>query len=128
MNKNYISKEIDDEEMRLLAIAAGGTLEEIENDRQGIIGKFAKHACANDEFGGMLSIRTGVILQRLSEFTEEDDSAIKNIQPLNDFPADEIYDKLKGKDDSASELYSLVLPWLKKAFRYGYYHGMIDDK
>ena len=118
---------MDNREMKALMEAAGGTLGSAKESMEDPAIKYiVQHTCKADPFAALCAFNAGKIMQRLDGLLGED---APEIPPLEEFDGGSIVSLVRdsGPDtDAAVDVYAAVLPYLRAAFRYGYYQALRD--
>lgn len=122
------SAEMNSEEARVLLDAAGGTIGALQEARNGIEGVVAQMACdrigKSDAWSSLMALRAGKIMGRMQELLLDEDVSIA---PIDNFSGQDAWEMALDADDPGEVIYSEALPWLRQAFRYGYYQALIDS-
>ena len=117
--------DMDNREMKALMEAAGGTLGSAKESMEDPAIKYiVQHTCKADPFAALCAFNAGKIMQRLDGLLGED---APGIPPLEEFDGGSIVSLVrKGGPNVDADVYAAVLPYLRAAFRYGYYQALQD--
>ena len=122
------SPKMDSEEARILLDAAGGSIVTLQTAHDGIEGMIAEMACdkwdrSSAVWSSLTALRAGKIMER-TQWLLSDEADL--IAPIDNFSGEDAWKKALGAADPGGVIYGEALPWLRKAFRYGYYQALID--
>ena len=118
--------EMDKQEIDVLLAAVGSVFwlsaENASPEKKFILEKAGK----DDPYGSSWVFEAGRIVERLRQLLTDDDAP--KIAPIEEFPDMDVVQAVQQSKDKQFTMYSEVLPWLQKAFRYGYYQALIDQQ
>ena len=121
-----MSAEMDKQEIDVLLAAVGSVFwlsaENASPEKKFILEKAGK----DDPYGSSWVFEAGRIVERLRQLLADDNSP--EIAPIEEFPDMDIVQAVQQSKNKQFTMYSEVLPWLQKAFRYGYYQALIDQQ